>query len=368
MDQAVRIVTQLDEVAWRAFVDRHPQGNIFHTPEMFQVFSQAKGNKPLLWAAVDQNAQPLALLLPVQITLFPGPMRTFSTRAIVYGSVLYETSSKGTEALRLLLRTYARETKGVLFTELRNLTNLEPIQPMLHACGFQYEEQLNYLIRLDRPAEEVLQSIGQRTRHRIRRALRRGELIIKEVERREDLALFYHLVSKSYAAARVPLADQSLFEAAFDLLHPKGMVKFLLAWVGDECVASSAELVYKDMIFGWYSGVNREYSAYAPNEILMWHILAWGANHGCRVYDFGGAGRSYEKYGVRDFKAKFGGDLVSYGRNALVHAPLSLAISKVGYQVYRRILGWRTRITGQGRSEPNDSGSAILSESSRSGL
>jgi lipid II:glycine glycyltransferase (peptidoglycan interpeptide bridge formation enzyme) len=351
----MQIVRSLDETLWRSFVSRHPLGNIFHTPEMFQVFARAKRHAPLLWATVDRDAQPLALLLPVQITLFPGPLRSVSTRAIVYGSVLYESGPKGTEALETLLESYAQQTKGVLFTEMRNLTDLGGIQPMLQAYGFQYEEQLNYLIPLDLPSEEVLQNIGRRTRKRIRRALRQGELVIKEVERREELTLFYDLVSKSYAAARVPLADVSLFEAAFDLLHPKGMVKFLLAWVGDQCVGASAELAYKDVIFGWYSGVDRSFSSYVPNELLMWYILEWGAENGYRVYDFGGAGRSDEEYGVRDFKAKFGGDLVSYGRNALVHAPRRLAMSKIGYQVYRSLAYLRLPDWGRGQPEAVES-------------
>ena len=331
------VVRQLDEHRWRTFVEGHPLGNVFHTPEMFQVFAGARGHKPLLWATVDRDAEPLALLLPVQITLFNGPMHSFTTRAIVYGSVLYAESPQGREALEPLLKSYVQRTRGVLLTEMRNLSDLVEIQPMLQACGFKYEEQLNYLIRLDRPAEEVLQNISPRTRKRIRRGIREGDVLVREIQRREEVALCYSLLNRSYAHARVPLADRSLFEAAFDLLHPRGMIKFLLAWVGQDCVAASVELIFKDTIFGWYSGVDRAFSSYVPNELLMWKILEWGADNGYRVYDFGGAGRSYEEYKVRDFKAKFGGDLVCYGRNCCVHSPTRLAISKTGYEVYRTL-------------------------------
>lgn len=352
MQENVRIVRQLDESKWRRFVDRHPCANIFHAPEMFQVYARTKGYRPLLWAAVDQNDQPLVLFLPVQITLFNGPLRSFSTRSIVFGSVLYQENPLGLEALEVLLKTYARQTKGVLLTELRNMADLTSVQPVLQANGYEYEEQLNYLINLHCTSEEVLQRIGQRTRHRIRKGLRRGEIVIKEINRREDLPLFYNLVSKSYSAARVPLADISLFETAFDILYPLGKVKFLLAWLGDQCIAASAELLHGNMIFGWYSGVDRRFSSYAPNELLMWHVLDLGCKEGYHVYDFGGAGRSYEKYGVRDFKAKFGGDLVEYGRNIIVHNPLHLAISKTGYQLYRMLLGLRT--PNRERREPDN--------------
>ena len=58
----------------------------------------------------------------------------------------------------------------------------------------------------------------------------------------------------------------------------------------------------------------------------------------CHVYDFGGAGKPDEEYGVRDFKAKFGGNLVNFGRNVFVHNPMLLKLSRHGYEVYRRFL------------------------------
>jgi len=333
----ITITNSPSENEWRRFVEGHPAGNIFHTPEMFQVFGRAKRHQPEVWAATA-DGQMLALFLPVRITLMGGLLRALTTRDIVYGSVLCAPGPEGQEAARTLLHTYVGETRGVLFTELRNVSDLTFLQPVLKQCGFQYEEQLNYLIDLNRPPEAVLQSFGQRTRKRIRHGLRQGTVTMEEIGRRERVALCYEMLVKSYKAAQVPLADRSLFEAAFDLLYPKGMCKFLLAWAGDKCAAGSVELVYKDMIYGWYAGVDRSFSSYAPGELLMWHILQWGAVNGYYVYDFGGAGRSNQKYGVRDFKSKFGGDLVSFGRNIRIHSPIALKLSKVGYQILRPLL------------------------------
>lgn len=333
------IDNNLPEDKWRGFVEQHPAGNIFHTPEMYQVFAQAKNHQPLLWAATDGEGQVLALLLPVQITLRDGLLRRLTTRAVVYGSVLYDPSPVGEEALAGLLRTYVHETgREVLFTELRNLSDLSPVQPVLNNNGFAYEDHLNYLVDLSRPPEAVLQSMGKRTRKKIRRALRQGEVMIEEVKRREQVVLCYELLRRTYATARVPLADRSLFEAAFDVLHPRGMIKFLLARIDDSYVAGSVELVYKDTIYGWYGGMDRAYSHYIPNELLLWHIFRWGAENGHKVYDFGGAGKPDEEYGVRDFKAKFGGELVCFGRNIYVHAPALMRLSRWAYSAYRRFL------------------------------
>ncbi|MHA2406139.1 MAG: lipid II:glycine glycyltransferase FemX, partial [Candidatus Hermodarchaeia archaeon] len=80
---------------------------------------------------------------------------------------------------------------------------------------------------------------------------------------------------------------------------------------------------------------------YVPNELLIWHILKGGTENGLKTYDFGGAGKPDEEYGVRDFKSKFGGDLVRYGRNRYARSKARLVVSKFGYEFYRRYLGFR---------------------------
>jgi serine/alanine adding enzyme len=328
------ITNSLNEETWRAFVDRHPQGNIFHTPEMFQVFGRTAGHHPMLKAAVGDEGQVLALLLPVQVTLRGGLFRRLTTTSIAYGSVLCAPEAAGREALALLLHTYAREAgRDVLFTELRNLTDLEAIQPVLAECGFSYEEHLDYVIDLNCSPEQVLQGIGPRTRKHIRHALRKGRVAVEQVTQRHQIGEWYGLVRETYAVARVPLADRSLFEAAFDILHPRGLIRFWLARIGTTYAAASAELVYKDMIYGWYGGMDRAYARDLPGELLMWHILEWGARAGYKTYDFGGAGKPGEAYGVRDFKAKFGGRWFCFGRNIRVHAPGLLRLSTLGYRI-----------------------------------
>jgi serine/alanine adding enzyme len=335
----MQIVHHLPEDMWRDYVKNHSQGNIFHTPEMFEVFARIKRHQPTLWAVINDNNQPLVLFLPVEVTLIGGLARHLTTRAVLYGSILSDLSPIGQEALVSLLQAYRQAAKGrLLFTELRNLSNLAPLQPLLQQNGFVYEDHLDYLINLNRPTDEILQNIGQRTRKKIRKGLRDGLVHVTEVTQRAELDQWYHTLQKTYTHAQVPLADRALFEAAFDILYPQGMAKFLLAWVNGVIAACSVELPYKDTIYGWYGGSDRAYSDFYPNELLIWHILEWGTQHGYKVYDFGGAGKPDEEYGVRDFKAKFGGELVCFGRNTCIHVPRLLKLSTWGYHFYRHWL------------------------------
>jgi serine/alanine adding enzyme len=307
---------------------------------MFEVFARTIGHRPGLWAVIDDNNCPLALFLPVQITLKNGIMQHFTSRAVAYGSVLNEQTEAGTEALGMLLANYVRNDPGsLLFTELRNLSDYTTIQPVFHLHHFIYEDHLNYLIDLDRSPQDLFQSIRSRTRKKIRLALRRGDVIIEEIKERSQLKPWYAILCKTYKNARVPLADLSLFESAFDILSPKGMIRFTQARVNQAIAATSVELLYRDNVYGWYGGADRAYSYYGANELLTWNILSWASKNGYKVYDFGGAGRPNRKYGVRDFKAKFGGRLVSYGRNSFVHRQIRLWLVKLGYELTRGWLG-----------------------------
>ncbi len=335
----MKVVRELDHRVWGEFVANHPCGSIFHTPEMFRVFAQAEGFCPDLWAVVAGDGRILALLLPVRVTVLGRLFLRISTRSVVFGSILCGKGTEGMEALDLLLRAYVRDvSRPPLFTELRNLANLDDYQPVFWKNGFVREDHLNYLVNVGCSPEDILMNIGPRTRKAIRRGVRAAKVAVEEVKGLEGVAACYGLLRQSYAAARVPLASPTLFEAALSLLQPKGMIRITLAKVDGRPAATSIELLYKEVMYGWYGGVDRSLGEYTPNELLQWHVLEWGANNGYQLYDFGGAGKPEQAYRVRDYKAKFGGELVNFGRNTFVHAPALLKLSEIGYHFLRRFI------------------------------
>lgn len=339
----MRVVQQLDEDRWREFVDRHPRSNIFHTPEMFRVFARVPGHRPALWAALGDDGRPLALLPPVLVTLMGGPLRRLTTRAVAYGGPLCAPGAEGRAALAQLLAAYNRAARRrVLFTELRNMSDQGELQPVLHADEFTYEEHLNYLIDLEQPEEAIWRKISKSGRQGVRTARNKGASV-EELTGRQGIDAAYGLLRGVYARARVPLASLALFEAAFDILGPRGMFKIFATRAGGRCISACLLLLYNGRILYWYAGSDRAFAAYAPTELMIWHVLRWGREQGFRLFDFGGAGKPGEPYGPREFKAKFGGALVSYGRNVRVHTPLLLRLSKAGYRLYRRLLIRRPR-------------------------
>lgn len=331
----MRIVRKLDEYMWREFVEWHPQSNVFHTPEMFQAFARTEGHCPTLWAALNNDGRVLALLLPVQITLFNGLLRRLTTRAVAYGSVLCVPGAEGQEALARLLYTYQCEMKGaLLFTELRNLSDLHAVQPLLHEQGFVHEDHLDFLVDLQRPTEEIWRALDGNVRTNVRKARRMG-VVVKDVTSLAEVPVAYEVLESVYEHIRIPLAPRSLFESAFEVLHPQGMIKLFMAYADNVCLGVAVRLLYNGLIHAWYAGALGDYGKYKANDLLNWYMIEWGVQNGFRFFDFGGAGRPDQDYGPRRFKSKFNGVLVNYGRNICIHRPLYFNLSQWGYQVYR---------------------------------
>jgi lipid II:glycine glycyltransferase (peptidoglycan interpeptide bridge formation enzyme) len=331
----ISIVNTLPELLWRNFVQKHPNGNIFHTPDIYDAFCHTHNHEPELWAAVKGECV-LALLLPIRINFLHGLFRSLTTRSIAYGSVLYAPGQDGKEGLAELLQAYRQSmARTALFIELRNSYDLSEIQPILEKCQYSFENHLNFLVDTSVPAEQVLKNISKSGQRNIKKASVKNQFEIIEAQDASQVKICYSILKKTYANARIPLANYSLFESAFTYLYPKHMIKFLLGRAEGQFIAASVELIYKDVIYDWYRGFDRAYSSFYPNDLMVWDILKWGSeNHFC-TFDFGGAGKPDEKYGPREFKAKFGGKQVNYGRNICVCSSNLLRISKFGYTFLR---------------------------------
>ncbi len=336
-----KLVNTLDETAWRQFLYQHAWGNIFCTPEMFQVFQRSKGYNPQLWAVIEEDHTQIkvkSFFMPIEVNLFSGPLRFLTTRSVVYGGIVCnEGDNNSVQTIELLLQAYNKQaSRKILFTEIRHLFDMQAHYTAFENNNYFYTNYLNYLIYLNKPTSDIWQAISKSCRKRIRKATKTG-VKVTEIKDTPLLSTWYGLLEKTYTWANIPIPDLSLFESIFDILTPKGMAKFFLAEVEGQYAACSLEMPYKNIIYSWYAGFDRQYSKFAPNDVLVWHILDWGAKNGFLYYDFGGAGRPDEDYGVRNFKAKFGGELVEYGRHTVVHAPLRLQLSKIGYTFYQHL-------------------------------
>jgi serine/alanine adding enzyme len=331
----MRIIDNLDATRWAHFASEHPRGTIFHTPEITDVFLGTRGYSPIVLAAVDEQGDILALLTSVTVQTLPDPIGCFASRSIFYAEPICRDSAEGRSALRAIIGEHHRRIKRrVLFTEVRPQAAPGPEADPLIESGYDYEAYLNYLIDLSQPEQTLWRRMTNTCRANVRRAERHG-VTVEEVETEEGVDTAVRILRKTYQRAQVPLADPSLFMRAFRILQPKSLFKIFLAHFEGIPVGTSVLLLYKNTVYDWYSGIQRVRSVY-PSECITWHRILWGKRHGFAVYNFGGAGWPNKAYGVRDFKLKFGGDLVDHGRYRRIYSPWRFTLAEKTYDTVRK--------------------------------
>ena len=134
----------------------------------------------------------------------------------------------------------------------------------------------------------------------------------------------------------MPLSGEDFFKGAVEILDRNKYLHAIGAFLNAELIGVRFVLCYKNLIYDWYAASKDEYLSCRPNDVLPWEIMKWGVNNGFDVFDFGGAGKPGIPYGVRDYKLKFGGQLVNFGRFVKVHNPLLMELGKMGLNLYRK--------------------------------
>jgi len=102
---------------------------------------------------------------------------------------------------------------------------------------------------------------------------------------------------------------------------------------GSVCVTMPGKGVYE-----WFAcGKDGEYKNIFPSSVTKYAGMKYAAENGFKIFDMMGAGKPNEPYGVRDFKAEFGGELVEHGRFRYICNPLLFKVGELGVKLLKKI-------------------------------
>ena len=91
-------------------------------------------------------------------------------------------------------------------------------------------------------------------------------------------------------------------------------------------------------VYEWYEcGLNAVYKEQYPSVMATWAGMTMAHESCCARYDMMGAGEPRVPYGVRDFKAEFGGELVEHGRFLCVSKPIQYKIGVMGVKTLKKL-------------------------------
>jgi len=320
------------------FVSSHLQGNFFQTPELFELYKKTDFYEPTLVSLKDESDGLVASLLSViqkeNLPLISG----LTARSISWGGPLLPKENT-IKVLETLLEAYNSLIQGrSLYTEFRNLYPMLEFKPAFKNKGYDYNPHLDIHVDLTRGLDSLWDGLSKSKRRCIRKAREQGVEVVDSNDIGE-IKDFYILLKEFYSGiVKKPLPSWSFFNKAFEILKPKGMLKYFLVKYNNEVIGGIMCPIYNGIIYEWYVYGDRNHSRQYPSEIATWAPIEWGVENNQHTFDFFGAGSPHEDYGVRKFKQDFGGETLELGRFRKIHHPMKMKLANAGFNIYRRIV------------------------------
>jgi serine/alanine adding enzyme len=326
----MQITAQPDMQSWELFIARHPHGNIFQSPAMYALYRSINTYQPGVLALQDGKGHVKGILL-YNIIHEPGKKKFFSYRSIIMGGPLVENDEE--EAMLALLNAYVKKirTTKAIYTQVRNL-RVSDHWSVFKAAGFRYSDHLNVCIDLSKTEAQLIQDMHKKRYSNIKRAIKKN-CVVKVPDANIDMNEVVRLMHKTYLRINMPRPPAELFLNATQYL--KDQVILGAAYYDDIMIACRMYVLFNGTMYDWYAGSDLQYKHLLPNDLLPWESMQWGKANHMRVYDFAGAGNPQKPYGVREYKTRFGGELVNPGRYQAVHKPLLYWIGRAGMRLLK---------------------------------
>lgn len=319
------------------FIQAHPNGNFFQSADFFEFIEDVPGYRPFLLVATNDKGDIAGSLLGVFQTNGTGVKSWLSRRLIVWGGPLVAPASPAqvqsvTRGLLTDLKKHASSRS--IYVEFRNFFDTAEVQKTFEQSGFEYKPHLNYLVKTDEEAAVKKRMSSSRVRQ-IKSSLKMGASIA-EARSEDDVVAFYKILHKLYQEkVKKPLSSLDLFLKFWR----SGAGKFFIVLFEDRVIGGIMCPVFdKKVIYEWYiCGEDGLAQGLHPSVLATWAPIEYGYRHGFEHFDFLGAGKPDQDYGVREFKARFGGDEVNFGRYEMVVNKPLYEVGKLGLKVYQSI-------------------------------
>ena len=300
----------IDRQQWSELVRTSETGTWFQSPEAYDFFaSLPELMEPFVYGV--ESAEKLCAVCVGYVTKEPNPIKQFFTRrAIIIGGVAVAANG-AKEDIVILLNYVRKELKPKsIYIETRNFNDFSPWKEAFEAAGFVYKPHLNFHVD---PATNNLSDNRKRQ-------LKKSDAVVSEGVSELEIREWYEVLSELYRTkVKTPLWPIDFFLEAYR----QGIAKFLLVKHEGRIIGGSMVVADERTVYEWFEcGLNAECKDQYPSVMATWGGIQLAHQSGCTRYDMMGAGEPGVPYGVRDFKAEFGGQMVEHGRFLYVCKPM----------------------------------------------
>ncbi len=304
---------------WDDFVKTHSRANSFQSSLFYDFYEKTNEFQAYYCIARDKNTKIVGgFLFVIQKKGKYFPENLFKRSLIIGGPLI---PAKGEKILDGLLKTYQDFIKHkAIYSEIRNLHSWSHQIDVFLKNGFKYEAHLNYHIPIAN--RDVMDAFSESKKRQIRKSLKNGARII-EHPKMSQIREFYDILNHLYRVRiNKPLPDWSFFEQFQEIIVTENAGRYLLIQYQEKIIGGiMLPFSQQKMVYEWYvAGLDKEYKQLYPSVLATWAGIKYAMDHHYTTFDFMGAGVPSQSYGVREFKSKFGGRLLNYGRFTNTHS------------------------------------------------
>jgi len=330
-----KLEKELDEEV-SCFLNAQAFKTVFQAPVCYHFFIDVPFYQPIYIIARNKDTQLIGVLLAVLIREGNGLIGFFSRRCVVYGGpIVQDDDSKIVDLLLSCLNKTVR--RKALFTQFRNF-RIWPneVQQVFETNGFVLRDRLNSLVSLKK-TENVEQQFSASRRRQLKKALQAG-VRIAEAQNIQEVDELYSLLEKLYTEkVKKPLPARQFFHQFYTAMVAAGAGIILLVWYNNQLIGGIVSPITVDFSISelYIVGLDQAFPNLYPSVVATWAAMDYGQRNGLQYFDFMGLGKPEVAYGVRDFKLRFGGSQVNYGRFAKRNFKLLYGLAEIGYNLWR---------------------------------
>ena len=339
---AVRELGAAETGRWSAYVERHPDGTLYHTLAWQDVVREAFGHAPRYLLYEEGDA--VRGVLPAFRVACPVLGAKLISLPYDIGSSLLTTDERAERALVARAVELARESR-VSYLELR----CGERHPVIEAMGFRSSEPVLLSDIVLDDAEKVWSRVSKKHRQYVRLAERQG-VAIREATSLDEYHTFYQVYLRVFRAFGTPPYGARYMDVLWHRLHAGQLVRVFLAEANGRCVGGQLLLRHGATLINKLTITLAEAEPLRAATALYARAIQWGLELGCRRLSLGSSSRA--QTGLRTFKERWGAQsrpAVVYGLPVRGHIPSLERYYESGglaRRVWRRLPLGVTRVVG----------------------
>ena len=318
---------------WDFFIKEHPLPHFFQSTAYFKLWVGEQGSSPFLFYAEEDN-NIIGVLCGVFSSNTTWFKKEFSKRILFIGGPLVAKSSDQLTIAKSLLNTFYKKFPLIpIFSEFR----MAELEEIFNKKMFEVEPRCNILIETQKDNNAIFNKLSESKKRQINNSLKKGAKIEK-ASSEKDVKEFYEILSSFYKQkVKKPLLSVNLFLKFLNATKENNIGEILLIKYEEKIVAGIVcPAIGKGYVHEWYiCGLDKEYKSKGiyPSVMATWAGINYAKESEAKYFDFMGAGKMDESYGVRNFKEKFGGETIITSRYIYIHKPILYKIGKMAIKL-----------------------------------